>query len=365
MTLPADAGFRAAVTESHTPARELWTVRNGQRVEELPIDSGTSIQVAGNLVRRSGTVVIPNPDGLYTPGAGIIDFDVAFLLRFGVLTSTGWQWCEQPLLYPDSDESAVGSRQVTIAVSDGMRIVSANAQLSAPLNFPDSSPLEDLVRSALVACGAPDDDAYFDLNAAGAVLSGDYGFEAGARWADILTQALTDYSLDLWAAPPLVYTLRPIPDPLVAPVAATWAIGREVRLLDLKVRRSNLARNHAIVSGVDLFGNPVAAEVFDVNPDSPVQWGKPGVGDLSVTYHSDGISTVDQAVGVGTSLLASRAVQTDLEATVPIDPSLDRRDVVLVDDGSGIGLRYMLDSFDLPSAPGSQTISVQQARSLE
>lgn len=363
MTLPADHGFREAATTSHIFARQLWVCDQDTLLplSPLPIAVGTSIQVTPNLVRRQGQIVLPNPDGLYSPGAGIVDFGRPYLLRFGLQDDAGgWLWCDQPLLWPDEDESDVGSRIVTLAVSDGMRIVSADAQLSNPVLFADGTLLEAVLRFALVACGAPDEARYFDFDAGGAVLTGDHGYEVGTRWADIITQLLTDYSLDLWAGPPLVYSLRPIPDPATAPIVATWAIGSGVQLAGLKRRRLNLARNHATVSGVDLNGNPVQGEVFDLNPESLVQWGRPGVGDLPVMYHSDGIATLDRCLEVGRTLLTSKSVSTALEATVPIDPSLDRRDVVLHED-----VRYMLDSFPLPIEPGVQMISVQEARTLQ
>jgi hypothetical protein len=366
MSLPVSAAFRAAVTESHVYARELWACSSDfARIERLPIDASTSLSVSANLVRRSGTIVLPNADGRYTPGAGVVDFDRPFLLRFGVRVGMSWEWCEQPLLWPDQDESDVGARTVTLAVSDGMRIVASDAQLTAPLSFAAGTAIAAMIRAALVARGAPDDDRYFDLDDGGALLPADAGYESGARWADVISQWLTDYSLDLWAAPPLVYTLRPVPVPGTTDPVASWARGTGVRVLGLKARRTNLARNHAIVSGVAADGTPISAEEYDTNPASPVCWGKPGVGDLLVTYQSDGLATVAQCAAVAASLLISRAAQVEIEATVPVDPSLDRRDVVTVDDPeAGVSGRFVLDSFPVPVQPGSQTITVRNDRSL-
>ncbi len=365
MTLPADDGFSAAVTEGHQYGRRVFLCTAfGRIVEQLPVDPSSSLQVSGNLVRRSGTLVIQNRDGRYTPASGgLIDFGVSFLWRYDVVRADGSTLsCDQPLLFPDSDEFDVGGRTVTIPVSDGMRIVGSDAQLSAPVTFTDGTALESVVRDILAACGAPEDDAFFDLDSGGQHLVGDHGYEVGVRWADMLNQLLADYSCDLWAAPPLVYTLRPIPDPLTQPVAATWQLGSQVRLLGLTVRRTTLARNHAIVDGIDPYGQPFTVELFDDNPSSPVRYGRPGVGDLSVYWKSDGITGPDQATRVARSLLVNRGVQRDYEASVPVDPSLDRRDVVrIIEPQTGTDVLAMLDSWTLPLAPGSQT----EARSLE
>jgi hypothetical protein len=84
-----------------------------------------------------------------------------------------------------------------------------------------------------------------------------------------------------------------------------------------------------------------------------------------VPWKSDGITDPDQAREVGRSLLVNRAVSRTFDALVPHDPSLDRRDVVrIVEPTTGTDTLAMLDTFPVPSAPGSQQISVLDARSL-
>jgi hypothetical protein len=363
--LPADAGYSVAVTETHTAFRQAFVLdAAGDVLEELPVDPSSGFQVGGSLVRRSGTLVIPNRDGRYTPSrGGLIDFGRIYLVRYGVRLSDGATlFCDQPWLFPDSDEIDVGGRVVSVPLSDGMRIVSASAQLAQPLSFPDGTPLEDAVRTLLTACGAA---GAFDLDAGGAHFVGDAGYETGTFYADILNQWQVDYALDLWAAPPCVYTLRPIPDPAVTPPVATWRLGSQVRLLGLRVTRQSLARNHAIVDGIDPYGSPFTVEAFDDNPASPVRFGTTGVGDLSTRWKSDGITTPEQAAMVARSLLVTYGVQRTFDAVLPVDASLDRRDTVrIVDPTTGTDSLCMLDSFPLPLAPGSQEIAVTEARLL-
>lgn len=367
MSLPASDGFSAAVTEGHHYARELYVCDlEGKPLEALSILEETTIEVSSGLVRRSGNLVIPNPAGIYTPASGaLIDFGKAYLLRFTVQTLDGDLSCDQPLLFPDSDQFDVLGN-VTIPVSDGMRVISAEASLALPLSFPDGTPLEDIVRAVLVACGAPDDDAYYDLDSEGEHVVGDHGYEVGARPQDILETLLKDHSCDLWCAPPVVYKLRPTPDPLTADPVATWEVGRQVRIIALSVKRQSLARNHAIVEGIDRQGRPFVEEVFDLNPASPVMYGAAGVGDLVVRHKSDGIRDRDQARKVGRTMLTRYSVTRTFTATMPSDPSLDRRDVVrILDPERGTDTQVMLDGFTLPSAPGAQTFTVSDGRALE
>lgn len=370
MSLPADAGFSAAVTDGHTAVRGLFGCdATGTIIEALPMDAQTGINVGNGLVRRSGTLVIPNRENRYTPGnSDVFDSFACYRLRYMVKRTTGHLVCDQPLLFPDSDTIDLGGHVITIPVSDGMRIVNNDAGLTTPLAFPDGTALEAIVRSLLVACGAPDDDAYFDLQSGGKHVAGIHGYEVGMRAADVLTQLQDDWAVDIWAAPPLVYTMRPVPDASAATPVATWTIGKQidtVPFLGLAITRVSRAKNHAIVEGVDRHGQPFTRHVYDLNPDSPVMWNKLGVGDLSVPWKSDGITDPDQADEVGRSLLVNRAWSRTFQALVPHDPSLDRRDVVrIVEPLTGTDTLAMLDEFPVPAAPGSQQITVLDARSL-
>jgi hypothetical protein len=368
MTLAADPGFSDAVTSGHRYGRQLFLCdgSTGAIIEQLPMDPNSALSVSGNLVRRSGTVVVPNLAGRYTPrSAGLIDFDKAYLLRYGIVTATAVLSCDQPLLYPDSDELDLGGRTVTVPVSDGMRIVGTQAVLTAPLSFVDGTSLDPVILAVLQAVGAPTSDAYYDFDDGGEHLVGDHGYEVGTSVDSILAELLTVHSLDLWAAPPLVYTLAPIPDASTAAPVATWALGSDVKLVGLRVQRQSLARNHAIIEGVDPYGNAFTTEVFDLNPLSPVMYGAPGIGDLPVHYKSDSIASDTQARQVGRGLLLRRGVQRTYVAQVPIDPSLDRRDVVrIIDPTTGTDTQVMLDSWSLPAAPGTQEITVIEQRTL-
>lgn len=368
MSLSADDGFRAAVTEGHVYSRQLFLCRSdGTVLQQVPMLATTGLQVGANLVRRSGTLVLANVDDAYWPTVGgLVDFGKAYLLRYGVVTASGLLTCDQPLMYPDMDAASVSGHTVSLPVSDGMRVVGSDAKLGTPLHFVDGLDVATVVRALLVAVGAPTDDSYYDLQDGGEHLVGDHGYEVGALVSSVLSELLVAHALDLWAAAPLVYTLRPIPDPLTATPVATWQLGAQVRLLDLSQQRVSLARNHAIVEGVDPYGQPFVTEVYDRNPLSPVQWGAPGVGDLVVPWKSDSIATPEQARAVGRGLLTRYAVQRTYDVTVPVDPSLDRRDVVrIIDTVHGTDVVGMLDSFPVPSAPGAQTVTVVEARVID
>lgn len=359
MTLPANAAFREAVTRSHTYGRQLIVCdAAGESIDEVPILGG-SIQIGSGLVRRTATVEIP---GSYVPRPGsLIWWDHPLLVRFWA----DGESIDMPLLWPDEPEHELGGRTINLGCRDALRIVASDARLGAALELADDSPVAAGFRALLVLAGAPDDDVYFDLHDGGATFLGGATYEVGASIAAILSQWQVDYGLDLYAMPPAVYTLRPIPDPLTQTPVATWALGREVQLLGFRKRWRNRAKNHAIVEGIDVNGQPFRVEVFDTNVDSPVQWGAPGVPDLIVEYRSDSIRSLDQGEAVGRSLLVARAVEEEIDATVPVDPSLDRRDVVQVEETSSdtVGT-FALDSFSIPIAPGGTSITVRRERTL-
>jgi hypothetical protein len=370
VSLKASAGWSAAATEGHTYFRQMFACDlAGNILASLPVDASENISITSNLVRRVATLVIPNDAlGTYTPASGgLLDLvGRSFLVRFGITLPDGTALtCDQPLLFPDSDETDVAGHLITIPVSDGMRVVGANAQVGGAVNFPDGTPLETVARTALVACGVADVDSNFDLQSGGQTLVGVHAYETGTYWQDILNTILADATCDLWAAAPCVYTLRPIPDPTIATPVATWQMGSQVRMAGFTRRRTSAAKNHAVVNGIDPYGQPVTAEAFDLNPSSPVRYGASGVGDLLITYTSDGITSYTQALAKAQSLLTINAMQIQYDAVVPVDPSLDRRDVIrIIEPSTSTDSLVMLDSFPLPLAPGTQTITVNQARSL-
>lgn len=360
--LRTPAGFRDAVARSHAYARELWVCdAEGAPLERVHILPGSDIQVGPGIVRRVASLLLPAEPRWIPRPDGLVWWTNPFLLRFGA----DGLWMDQPLLWPDQPEHDLGGRLVRLGCQDALRVVSSESRLARTLTLEAGSSVAEAFRRLLVLAGAPDDPARFDLEDGGAAFSGDHAYEAGALIAQILAQWQVDHRLELFAAPPAVLTLRPVADPLTTEPVATWAIGREVRLLGLRKRWRNLAKNHAIVEGRDLDGNPFRAESFDLNPDSPIRWGRPGVPDLVVTWESDGITTEEQALAVARSLLVRNAIEEEIEADVPIDPSLDRHDVVAIEEPTSdtVG-RFALDSFPVPVAPGSHTLVVRRERTL-
>lgn len=362
--------FRDAVRRSHIFAREVWACEaDGTRLARLaPVKgAGSSITIGSGLVRTSANLTIANSDGSATPAPGAaIWWDHPLLVRFGAQGEDGtWEWFELPLLWPDEPEADLAGRVVRIYARDALRIVSSDSKLAAPLILPAGSALAPAFRRLLVLVGAPDDDEGFDLIDGGASFGEESAYEAGTQVASILSQWQVDHGLDLYAAAPAVFTLRPVPDPLTVEAAATFALGREVQLMGLRKRWRNRAKNHARVEGVDPDGVPFVVEAFDTNPESPVQFGRAGVGDLVIEWTSDSITSRAQAREVAESLLVRNAVEEELDATVPVDPSLTRRDVVRIEEpGTDTIGTFSLEEMQLPLEPGTQTFTVRRERTL-
>jgi len=175
-----------------------------------------------------------------------------------------------------------------------------------------------------------------------------------------------DHRLELYAAAPAVYTLRRVADPLTVDPVATFSRDSGMRLVGLRKRWRNRARNHAIVEGSDTDGRPFRVEAFDLNPDSPVRFGATGVGDLVVVWRSDGITTEEQGLAVARSLLVRNRVEEEVEAQVPVNPLLTRNDVVRIEESdTGTSGTFSLDTFGLPLSPGAQSFTVRRERSLD
>lgn len=362
MSLDADEGFREAVTRSHTYARSVIACdESGEPIEAVEV-SGGSIQVGSGLVRRTASIVIANTVTNMPRSGSLIWWDHPLLVRF---IADGLS-CDMPLLWPDEPDISIRSATINLGCRDAMRIVSAESRLANQLVLADDYSVGSAIRRLLVLAGATDDDAYFDIHDGGHTFLGGATYESGAYIGAILEQWQVDFGLDLYAMPPAVYTVRPIPDPLTQTPVATWTRGRDVKLLDFRKQYRSRAVNHAIVEGLDPNRRPFRVEVFDQHPDSPVRWGAPGVPDLPLWWRSDGIRSHDQAETVARSLLVANRVEETIDATVPVDPSLDRRDVVTIEETSTdtVGT-FALDSFSVPLEPAGHSVTVRRERNLE
>ena len=197
----------------------------------MPFLPGSGARIDTGLVRTTLSALIGNSEGRYNPGPeGLVWWTRPLLARFGIEVSAGsWDWVDLPLLWPDEPELDLAERVVRVDARDALRLIASDSRIGTPVVFAAGSRLDAAIRALLVAVGAVDVDASFDLDDGGAAFSAEHTYESGALVGSVIGQLLTDYRLDLYAAPPAVYTMRPLLDPLTTDPVATWALGRDVR----------------------------------------------------------------------------------------------------------------------------------------
>jgi hypothetical protein len=351
-----------------------------ERLEHV-VESG-SVRVGEGVIRRSVQLAIAN-DGRYTPDpSGALWTWTPIRCSQGVYVidsasgMSSWEWVDVFTGYPDDPEDETVGRggMLTITGRDRLKLA-AESLFTGPLTLPASYRRADAIRIILEAAGLGADDALWDLDDGGSSLGVVWTWETGINRLEAAEQLAIDGALELFASPSGVVTLRPLVDPNVAPLSATYRRGSDFRLVGLRKRWRDLLKNHALVIGDGGLGVPVRAEVRDMNhlstgynpPPGHPDWPEyPRIGDRVDLYRSAGIVDAGQAYQIAYHRLLRRAlVQEEIEATAIANPAHDRGDVIeVVDDRTLTAGRWVLDSFELPLRPGVSTYATRRVREL-
>lgn len=165
--------------------------------------------------------------------------------------------------------------------------------------------------------------------------------------------------------------LKPVPDPATAPIDWIYEEGAEATILTAEKKLDDTETFNGVVAigsstGItDQQAAPVAATVWDTNPQSPTYYlGK--FGKRPTVYQSDLITTPDQATAAATGILnASLGLAEDVQFTAIVNPAHEPGDIVSVKvSKSKIDSRYVLDSFGIPLEESGQMTATTRRRDL-
>jgi hypothetical protein len=373
------AGFRAAIRSGPSIAHRFELLNPdltvAERLEHV-VESG-SVRVGEGIIRRSLQLVIAN-DGRYTPDpAGALWTWTPIRCSQGVyVQGSGWEWVDVFTGYPDDPEDETIGRggRLTITGRDRLKLA-AESLFTGPLTLPADYRRQDAIRIILEAAGLGAADELYDLDDGGSTLGVVWTWETGENRLEAAEQLAADGALELFASPSGVVTLRPLTDPNLAAVTATYRRGADYRMLGLRKRWRDLLKNHALVIGDGGLGVPVRAAVRDLNPLSPGYNPPPGhpdwpayprIGDRVDVYRSAGIVDEGQAYAIAYHRLLRRAlVQEEIELRVIPNPAHERGDVIEAVDGRTLTSgRWVLDTFTLPFGPADTTLGTRRVREL-
>lgn len=337
----------------------IFTGENGYTV------SGTVNMDVTRAIRRTCSVQLANPDGVWTPA----DEDSAFYWDKHVkiergLVSGGVAYYA-PLGVFLIDAPAVDARHnLVISGSDRMDRAT-RSEFTAPTTYFENAGVGATIRDILEDAGVG--ATLWTVDDGGAQLGADRHYEVGdSRLQAALTLA-TDFALEVFADAAGFMVVRPASDPEEIASAWTFRAGEDATHLGVSKRWSrDRFYNHVLVTGESADQTPVRAEAEVTDPSNPLRTDGP-MGDRLYKYTSAMITDAGQALSVAYALLWERAlIEEEIDLEHVVNPMLEAGDAVtIVDTPTHTDDRYMIQSLNLPLAAGTAQLHVSKIRRIE
>lgn len=373
---PTSAAFATAVRTSHERvarvtvlAPDLSTVAEISGTDGVAIDGSVSMDANR---RRSCSVTIADPDGVWTPeGPSDALFPNGFVrLERGILVDGAPEFASLGVFMIDRPRITVTTAGASIEISGQDRAkLAAKSRFSVPDTYAAGTPIGEIVQTIATAAGMG--GALFRLDDAGNVLGADRTFEVDTdRWPAI-GQLASDFALTAYVDADGFLVLEPAPTPDTVP-PAVWTFERGAEALMLGITKEfgdDRLFNRVRVSAESSDLPPLAAEARDLNPTSPAYNPLDGtgpIGDRLYTYTSPMIRSIEQASEVAAALILKVALIEE-QITVPsvVHPALEVGDpVAIVESLSRTADTYLLDTVQIPLAAGAMLVTARKLRDL-
>lgn len=332
-------------------------------VDGYAIDGSVSGD-ASRYIRRTLSLTLANPDGVWTPRGEGSAFYWDKLLRVERGIRAGGQDFLAPMGVFLIDTPEVERGRLSLTGAD--RIDRATrSEFTGPATYAAGTRVGVVIQDILTDAGIG--ASRWSVDDGGSTLGIARTFEAGEERLPQAVSLATSFSLDVFADSAGYIVVRPKRDPETVPSAWTFQEGVDATHVGLSKRWSrDRFYNHVLVSGESSEINPpVRAEASITDPASPLRI-TGAMGDRLFKYTSAMITTQAQADQVALTLLWEHAL---IEEEIRIDhvpnPTLEPGDVItIVDEESVTNDRYLIDTISVPLAGGTATVNAKKVRSI-
>jgi hypothetical protein len=360
------------------PVHSLTGYATGSNTASNVVDGSVTIDTSRGS-RRTLTLSILNPDGIYTPD-GLFETDsdtdgffyVNRLIRVwrGVKYDDGTEeFAPVGTFMVDNADVVVerGMSMVTITGSDLWKKLS-KSQFAAPTSFVTGTDLNTIIAGLASDAGVTvmNLDPLPDRSTVGKQINTGLAFEADDIRGDVLTKLGTDYGLDIFFDPMGVLVSEDFRNPELREVS--WVFGpQDTMAYSLRSSFSDdRLYNHVVVTGTaaaktDPPGPVYVSEVKDTDPASPTSIDK--IGDRVFRYESGVLGTQDEVDQAALTIfyqhfLLSNTV--DMEAVC--NPALEGNDLIWVEEVNftEIDKRFLIGSLEVPLTSSQQKIRMAQ-----
>lgn len=335
----------------------ILTGENGYAID------GMVTQNSASDIRRSLTLSLVNPEGVWTPnGPGSFFYwDRHIRIERGVRVGSEDYYAPLGVFLIDTP-STVDNLMVITGADRMDRAI--RSEFTAPVSYAAGSLVGGTIKDILVGAGIGADR--WTINDNGATLGATRSYEVSESRLSAARALATDFGLDVFSDARGFMVIRPKPNPVGAAVAWTFQPGAGATHLGVSKKWSrDRFYNHILVTGESADQTPVRGEAEDTNSASPTRVDGP-MGRRLFKHVSAMITTVPQAQAVAQSLLWQHAL---IEETVSlphvVNPLLEADDAVrIVDPTSLTDDKYLISSISIPLASGAASLEVKKVRNL-
>jgi hypothetical protein len=322
---------------------------------------GQVSQDVGKLVRRSLSLTLANPGGVWTPDGPGDPFwwDKLISVERGVRAG-GLDYLA-PMGVFLIDTPAVSGN--VLAISGADRLDRAlRSKFTEPESITAGTRVGVAIRGILEDAGVG--TTQWTVDDGGATLGATRYYEPDEERMSAAKTLATDFSLEVYADATGYIVIRPKVDP--ATLAASWLFSAGADSTTLEVSKQwsrDRFYNRVVAIGESAEGVPVRGNAAITDLASPLRVGGT-MGDRLYTHKSAMITTVSQANAVAASLLWEHAlIEEELEVQHVPHPGLEAGDGVrIVDVPSHTDDVYMVDSITIPLGDGASSLGVHKAR---
>lgn len=326
---------------------------------------GSVSQDASRAIRRTVTLTISNPDGVWTPrGEGSAFYwDRQIKVERGVVVGGVAYYAPLGVFLIDAPEVDARAGLLTLSGADRMDRAT-RSEFTAPTSYALGAGVGAAVRDILEDAGVG--ITQWSVDDGGATLGAARHYEVGEERLQAAITLANDFALEVLADANGFMVVRPKRDPQDLPSSWTFKAGVDATHLGLAKRWSrDRFYNHILVTGESADQEPLRAEASVTDPSNPLRVTGP-MGDRLFKYTSAMITTVQQAQDVADAMLWERAlIEEELSIEHVVNPMLEAGDAIRVEDNSSAtDDKYAIASLDLPIAAGPASLNVKKVRTL-
>lgn len=316
-------------------------------------------------VRRTMSLTVANPDGIWTPvGEGSAFYwDKMVRVERGVRIGGLDFYAPQGVFQIDSPSTD----RHTLSVSGSDRIDRATeSEFTTPTSYVVGERVGDVIRDILETAGVG--SQFWSVDDGGSTLGAIRAYEIGDERLPAAMSLATAFSLEVFADANGYMIVQPKRDPMGLPSAWAFTEGSEATYMGISKRWSrDRFYNHVYVSNdtSDEDVTLLTAEASVTDPSNPLRIAGP-MGDKLFKYVSSMITTQAQADAVAASLLWEHAIiEEEISLEHVPNPTIEVGDAVtIIDAMTRTDDKYAISNLTIPLGGGSASLSVKKIRRL-